>query len=356
MASTTSVASTSTTLTQESMPQAGPIPSKRGEIGFIEGVHEQVQEPSQMTDQVPLPARHPADSHIPIPFQDPVNEARYSDALQTLSDSSSMTIVGKRRLSEHKRLPIFMGIGFTTLVLLGAQLLVFVGTLIGWVFAALALSSGGTPQIPSADLVNNEDISQDDDSGPSRVVFVHLTFVIFVLTQIIFIERGIFRARTERHAFKNPSEMPPTSLQHGHSGLNNSMLVTPWICPPLPTYAAALTSSGACTGDVEDVEIARPPPPAYNKTRGSTLILASYLPENLHAREYEQDRRASGTSVCSDCPISFVSLDEEWEARKFEDADRARRIEETENDPLRRGYEEHWRTDLGRSEVEAGLR
>jgi hypothetical protein len=51
----------------------------------------------------------------------------------------------------------------------------------------------------------------------------------------------------------------------------------------------------------------------------------------VQARDYEQDRRASGISArtstaVSDRPISFVSLDEEWEVRR--DADRARRIEE----------------------------
>jgi hypothetical protein len=79
---------------------------------------------------------------------------------------------------------------------------------------------------------------------------------------------------------------------------------------------------------VEDVVIAQPPPPAYGKTRGSTLLLAGYLRNSLRAqaREYEQDRRASGMSVRSDRPTSFVSQDEEWEVRR--DADRARRIEE----------------------------
>jgi hypothetical protein len=116
----------------------------------------------------------------------------------------------------------------------------------------------------------------------------------------------------------------PTSPQRGHP--DASMPVAPWSRPPLPTYAAALASSGVGTGDVEDVEIARPPPPAYGKTRGSTLVLASYLRNSLRvqAREYERDRRVSGTSVRSDRPISFVSRDEEWERRR--DADRARRI------------------------------
>jgi hypothetical protein len=127
--------------------------------------------------------------------------------------------------------------------------------------------------------------------------------------QAVLIERRIFHARAERYAFKYPGDLLPTSPQ---SGPDTSMPVAPWNRPPLPTYAAALASNGVGTGDVEDMEIARPPPPAYGKTRGSTLVLASYLRDSLRvqAREDERDRRASSTSVRSDRPISFVSRDE----------------------------------------------
>jgi hypothetical protein len=132
--------------------------------------------------------------------------------------------------------------------------------------------------------------------------------------------------RAERYGFKHPGEMLPTSLQRGPSA-NASMPVAPWSRPALPTYAAALASSGVGTGDVEDVEIAAPPPPAYGQTRGSTLILAGFLRNSLRAqaREFEGNR-ASTMSGRNDRPISFVSQDEEWEVRR--DADRARRIEE----------------------------
>ena len=335
MTSTSLVASTSsTTLTQELGPQAGPIPSKRGEIGFIDGVHVQVQEPSQMVYQLPLPARHPADSRAPTPFQEPSNETSpLSVTFQTISDGNSMTIAGEPTFPVHKQPPNFMGIHFTTLVLLGAQVLLFAGTLIGWVFAALAFSGSGTPKVHPPGVVNNQNIPPPDP-GTSHI-FLHVAFAVVSLVQAVLIERRIFRARAERYAFKHPGDMFPTSPQDGQSGPDASMPVAPWNRPPLPTYAAALASSGVGTGDVEDVEIARPPPPAYGKTRGSTLVLASYLRDSLRvqARVYERDRRASSTSVRSDRPISFVSRDEEWEVRR--DADRARRIEEgLENDTL----------------------
>jgi hypothetical protein len=329
MASTNVVASSSTILTQEVRPQAGPIPSKRGEIGFIEGVHEQeIQEPSQTIDQAPLPARHPADSRVPTPFQGPVNEAPSpSGTFRAPSDASSITDVGKHSFLRHKRLPVFMGIQFTTLVLLGAQLALFTGTVIGWVFAAIALSNNDTsnPPPPSPGPANNGSTPQQDNSSAAHI-FIHVAFAILALGQLVLIERRIFRVRAERYAFKHPGEMLPTSLQRGHSA-NASMPVAPWLRPPLPTYAAALASSGVGTGDVEDIEIAQPPPPAYGQTRGSTLILAGFLRNSLRAqaREYEHSR-ASTMSGRGDRPISFVSRDEDWEERR--DADRARRIEE----------------------------
>ena len=325
MALTTAEASSSsTTLTQESRPQAGPIPSKRGEIGFVEGVHEQGPQPSQVID-VPMPARHPADTPVPTPI---ANEAPLHSDTQTLSDdSSSMTDLGKPHFLGHKQLPKFKGVHFTTLVLLGAQILFFVGTVIGWVFAALALNSDSQNASSQGQNNNDPDSVPANNSGASHI-FIHVAFAVVALSQLVLIERRIYRVRAERYAFKHPGEMLPTSRLRGHSA-NASMPVAPWHRPPLPTYAAALASSGVGTGDVEDAEIAPPPPPAYGKTRGSRLLLAGYLRDSLRvqAREYERDHRASGMSArTTDRPISFVSQDEEWEVRR--DADRARRIEE----------------------------
>ena len=327
MASTAAVASSSTTLTR---PQAGPIPSKRGEIGFVEGVHEQTQEPSQTVDLAPLPARHPADTSVPSPTVNAVPPQ--PDTPQTLSDDSSMTDVGKPPFFlGNKKCSKFIGVNSTTLVLLGSQILLFIGTVIGWVFAALALDSN-TPNAPPPNPPGNGDNLPPSNPGASHI-FIHVAFAVFALAQMVLIERRIFRVRAERFASKHPGEMLPTSLQRGGHSASASIPVAPWHRPPLPTYAAALASGAAGTGDVEDAEIAPPPPPAYGKTRGSTLLLAGFLRNSLRvqAREYEQDRRASGvsarsTTAVSDRPISFVSLDEEWEVRR--DADRARRIEE----------------------------
>src|SRR6266478_3321126 len=178
MASTYVVASSSsTTLTQEVMRQAGPMPSKRGEIVFVEGVHEQVQEPSQTDDQAPLPTRHPADTRVPSPIQDPANEAPSpSGTFTTPSDGSSITGADKRSFLKHKRLPIFMGIHTTTLLLLGAQLALFTGTVIGWVFAAIVLSRNGTPNVPSPGPANKKNMPTPQDNSGTSQIFVHVSF------------------------------------------------------------------------------------------------------------------------------------------------------------------------------------
>jgi len=104
---------------------------------------------------------------------------------------------------------------------------------------------------------------------------------------------------------------------------------SPWNRPPLPTYAAALAQSGVGTGDVEDHLIAAPPPPAYGNTRGSILLLSSFLRESLRGQ-----RPTSGQSSVdgregenSDRPVSYVSHITRDEF--VEDAERSRRLDET---------------------------
>jgi hypothetical protein len=147
------------------------------------------------------------------------------------------------------------------------------------------------------------------------------------MAQLAFIERRVYRVRAERYAFKHPGEALPSSLQRGYSFSDGTIPIAPWSRPPLPTYAAALAASGVGTGDVEDPEIARPPPPAYGRTRGSTLVLAGSLRDSMRiqAQGDEDNRSESRASHHSDRPVSFLSRDEEWEERQA--ADLARRTE-----------------------------
>jgi len=322
MASSAAVAPSSSSLTRDPRPQAGRLPLKRGEIGYLEG-SEQVQAQPE-DDPNPLPARHPADYPPPPVSQGPLNGPPSEPANpETPSDEASGSIIGKRSLLRHRKLPKVMGIHFTTLALLCVQLLFFAGTIIGWVFTAMAISRGKFKPPPGQ---GNDPLSSAD-AGSSNI-FVHVAFAVVALAQIVFLERRVFRVRAERYMHNHPGEMLPISLRRGISGQSPSVSIAPWSRPPLPTYAAALAASGVGTGDVEDVEIAQPPPPAYGKTRGSTLLQSGYLRNSLRvqAREHERDRRLSSTTERSDRPISFVSQDEEWEERQ--DADHARRIEE----------------------------
>ncbi|KAI0304316.1 hypothetical protein B0F90DRAFT_1625799 [Multifurca ochricompacta] len=331
MASTSSLASTSSTIsTQELRSQAGPLPSKRGEIGFVESVHDQPQVQSQhiVQDSDVLPTRHPADLPSPTPSPDPTNEApSHLGSSQTSSDSSSTNTTRKPSFLRNRKLPKFLGLHFTTLAMLCIQSLLLVGTIVGWVFAALIISKKVKVNPSSQGPLDNQDGPPPPDSSSSDI-FIHVAFAVVALAQIVFLERRIFRLRAERYIFKHPGEILPNSLQRGNSGTSAAMPMAPWSRPPLPTYAAAIAASGFGTGDVEDAEIAQPPPPAYGKTRGSTLLLAGFMTNSLRvrAREHEQDRRVSVISERSDRPVSFLSRDEEWEERR--DAERARRTEE----------------------------
>jgi len=322
MASTDSVATSSATLAEESGLQASPLPSKRGEIGFIEGVHTQSLPLDQPVDQDTLPVRHPADRPPPVPSSssDIPNEASLpSRASSIFSDSSSTHNVDKRTFPWRKKLPKYMGIHSMTLLLLFVQILVFAGTIVGWVFAAHALDVQSGPPPPSQ--VGDPNPPPQHSSG----IFVHVAFAVVALAQLVFMERRVYRLRAERYASKHPGEALPPSLQRGYSFDDTTIPIAPWSRPPLPTYAAALAAGG--TGDVEDAEIAQPPPPAYGKTRGSTLILAGFLRHSLRiqAQEHEDNRSESRISNHSDRPVSFLSRDEEWERRRS--ADQARSIE-----------------------------
>lgn len=127
-----------------------------------------------------------------------------------------------------------------------------------------------------------------------------------------------------------------------------AMAFAPWNRPPLPTYAAALAQSGFGTGDVEDNIIAVPPPPAYGHTRGSTLLLAGFMSENLRSQRMRERMRSDGVPVSARSswvnvgydyasdddsdggrsrPVSYKSHDSSWEHTL--DAHRALRLEET---------------------------
>ncbi|KAI0064150.1 hypothetical protein BV25DRAFT_347341 [Artomyces pyxidatus] len=317
MASSSTASSSSAARVEDIPPQAGPLPSKRGEIGFVEGVHgqEQTQGASGSGGSDNMPARHPADrSPTPSGTAGPPTSDTPSNAS---SDNLSTNSATKRSFLKRRNVPKFFGIRLDTILILLAQLLLFFGSIAAWVITTMVLGNKLNPPTNSNGM----------NSG-SSAIFIHVAFGIVVLAQLVFLERRVFRVRAERYAHVHPGEMLPSSLRRRASRQDAAMPIAPWMRPPLPTYAAALAQSGVGTGDVEDSYIAQPPPPAYGKTRGSTLLLAGYLRNSLRAqaRGLETDRRASNMTTRSDRPVSFRSIDEDWEERR--DAERARRVEE----------------------------
>ncbi|TFK40754.1 hypothetical protein BDQ12DRAFT_679967 [Crucibulum laeve] len=325
--STNSSASSEATIPRS---QAGPLPSKRGEIGFVEGMH--VQDAERRTESpVNLPARHPADrdasdtSPIAVPPLaittnngstpsspvQPVSAASISSTSVT-STENSITKTKKSLLGFLKpdKVPAFGGLRLTTLVVFAIQVLCLGGTVTAWVLISQRLSR----------MANNE---KQMPGGTSSSVFVHVVFLIAVLTQLLFLERRLFRLRAERYSYIHPGEMLPR-YRNRSASTDTALAFSPWNRPPLPTYATALAQSGTGTGDVEDHLIAAPPPPAYGNTRGSTLLLTGFLRDSLRAQ-----RPSSGHSQTSQQgrPLSYVSRDGQWE--EIQDAERARRLEDT---------------------------
>lgn len=288
-----------------------PLPSKRGEIGYVEGIHSR-QERSH-SPEIVLPARHPADRDAP-PVVDVVPTNSTPNSSNIFVSPSSFTLLSTTESTAKKnhilgflqpqKVPTLCGVRLTTLLAFICQTLLIAATIAGWVLSARQTSKNHTSV-----------------AGPP-VIAVHLIFVLLLVAQILLLERRIFRLRAERYNFLH-GEILPTSQNAGMTDPN--IAFSPWNRPPLPTYAAALAQSGVGTGDVEDHLVAAPPPPAYGNTRGSTLILTGYLPSNLRAQRPISEH--SQVIVRDGRPVSYVSEDEQWE--EIQNAERAQRLEET---------------------------
>ena len=369
-------------------PQAGPLPRKRGEIGFREGIDDVQSEAS--TSTVSLPARHPADrapsaaassSSLAAPPAPGAGEPPRSPSRTDSTHSAGST--GKRSIISFfkpKRIPTYGGLRLTSLAVFLLEILLLCVTITGWVLVATHMSKTTSTSTSDSDpsssspSPSNSTSSSNGSSGStfsndssttsggfdtsSSQIFVHVAFALVAIAELVFLERALFRLRAERYAFKHPGELLPRTRGSPSSPYARgqrdgpSMGFAPWNRPPLPTYAAALAQSGVGTGDVEDNVIAIPPPPAYGNTRGSTMLLQGFLTEALRAQ-----RPRSGASVSTqgsgrsgarasggglrvpgsggggddgedgERPKSYVSVDSEWEARL--DADRALVLEET---------------------------
>ena len=292
----------------ESRPQADPLPLKRGEIGYIQAVESEAPTDILHTSNLyDLPTRHSVDSnpsHIvsshAVIIPPAHSEVITSPSSDQLSPTASFTKPkGMLDFFKPQGPPALGGLRLYTLLTLALQLTLLAGTITGWVFASKRLS------------VLAEQNNQSSSGYPPTIP-VHIIFIIVILIQLVYLERLLCRLRDERYNYLH-GEMAPL-----HRRLSRSSVISPfapWNHPPLPTYATALSQSGVATGDVEDHIIARLPPPAYNNTRGSTLVLSGISRNNL-SRESGRGR-----------PLSYVSWDEQRD--RVQTAESVRRLEET---------------------------
>jgi hypothetical protein len=316
--------------------QAGPLPIKRGEIGFQEDQNIGTQSDASPVLTVPLPARHPADRDAPPPSGNPTPAApgmidgvpaAIGSATQAVSSSSSINSGKKKKIIGYlqSKQVCKLGVRVSTLLVFLVQLLLLAGTIVAWVFSVQSAAHHGTRLTNDTNQDTSADSNIPASLAPSTSIFIHVVFAIACIAELIMLERRLFRLRAERYSHLHPGEILPSSWRRGG---NATLAIAPWNRPPLPTYAAALAESGAGTGDVEDHIIAQPPPPAYGNTRGSTFLLSGFMNSTLRAERPPSIHSASSRlSQNRSRPLSYVSRDEGWE--EVVDADRAYRLEQT---------------------------
>jgi len=285
--------------------RAGPLPSKLGEIGYVDEpnppnstlrVLDSSINISVETLSGPHPAERERDQHDRnqgqrIDHRHGESDSSSSSGPSTLPSSSTTTLplapanaqssvslaptttssINRRlkflSLSQKSKSYLF-GTTPRSMARLGLQLAVLAGTVVGWIFAVKLI------KVPAVGGSTN-----DNTNGPpvSGTIFIHVAFTVVTLIQLLFLERCIFHLRAERWMHYNPTSALPSHLGGRSRTGPSRMPYAPWNRPSLPTYAAALGFRG--TGDAEDNEIARvvalgsgDVPPQYGHTRGSTLL------------------------------------------------------------------------------------
>ncbi|KIJ54993.1 hypothetical protein M422DRAFT_24850 [Sphaerobolus stellatus SS14] len=315
--------------------QAGPLPVKApllvGEIGYAE-FHEETDladvnlnndsteglNPAEADARI---GRHPADrSYVDLPAQtsqppssrSPSRPAAGRPTSPASDTASSMNMPIKPLKARTCLKGKIAGVSVKAILYVVLFATLLAGTIVGWVLAALHISS-----------INS--------SNPTTIspIFLHLIFAVLVLVFLVFIERSTFRVRAERYAHVHPGQMLPSHRRNMPSTDPNNLAYAPWNRPSLPTYAAALGFRG--TGDVEDALIAGPAPPAYGNTRGSTLLLANLMRNSRASNRVPESVQDDAASVRTlDRRISTRSLPIPYdESEHQEDARRAQTLAET---------------------------
>lgn len=259
--------------------EAGPLPTKQGELGYVPSSVVPPQAPNEDTNQLrsEVTTQHPAD-HIPSPVNTSSNEV---STQHPNASTASLPSSFKQFLRTPRPLPTIHGVRSTTVLRVVFTTFVLIAAIVGWIVTVVRMNAwdkkGSVFAPPPQSISSEEGNKSNADTPPpdpfdqmthSSLVFVHVAFGASVLFLLLMLERAVYRFRAERYAHLHPEEMAAATE------VNREMGLSPWNRPPLPSYAAALGVRG--TGDVEDNVIAAPPPPEYGNTRGSTLLLTSH--------------------------------------------------------------------------------
>ncbi|KAF8319796.1 hypothetical protein DL93DRAFT_2074796 [Clavulina sp. PMI_390] len=283
--------------------EAGPLPRKIAEFGYVSPITEPASrfssDPSASSADLTL-RPHPAENTGAGAERSSDESSRTSHPAGAASTTSLPTVNSvdsrtKRSKVLHGALnllrgrspaasdpmPRYWGVTLPTILRLIFTFLMIVGVIVSWVLTIKIVSSNQNKSSSSNNSTSSTPTSSSDapdQSDPSStnssnttvygmgqgLIFIHTGFTVVVLLMLLLLERAWYIARAERIAFLYPDAANPRNIPFA-----------PWSRPPLPTYANAVGFRG--TGDVEDREIAGPPPPEYGNTRGSTLLLSSFF-------------------------------------------------------------------------------
>lgn len=338
--------------TRSNTSQAEPLPRKVGELGYDSAIHgDSSPVIGVRSDSIPL-APHPAErsesNNEAISATSPraLSHSRTDTSSTASSESttervtpqavqsstslapsatsmSSISRLTKKLKPSPKPSKHLFGMAPRTLCKFFVLIFVLIGVCAGWALATKANADGHGTLFGGG--------------GMNVVVFIHVAFSVIVITQLLFIERTVFRLRAERFSYLHPeAELPTRNPFTG--GNSHGLAFAPWQRPSLPSYAAALRAAPTTTGDAEDQEVARmvalghgDVPPLYGNTRGSTLLAYGLGAGPLANRPTSSSSRRTIASLFTrreaeeggSRPVSY------GQSQQIEDALRAQKLEET---------------------------
>ncbi|KAG9009556.1 hypothetical protein FRB94_011973 [Tulasnella sp. JGI-2019a] len=143
----------------------------------------------------------------------------------------------------------------------------------------------------------SESVAEEDPSNPvSPTVYIHVVFVITTLALLLTLKHNVVQARDERQAYAHPQEVLPR-----YNTYEEGDAYAPLQTQMRPLWLAGTLRDGR-RGSASDADAGvpgtvGPPPPAYGRTRGSTLLLRG-MPSlrEIEGQDSSSSRRSSRAS------------------------------------------------------------